>query len=149
MKIGDITGLGSVADLVKSAVDHIWPDKTKALEIKAEVDKAVAEGRTKELDAQFENAKAQLAVNAIEAQSPSLFIAGWRPFIGWTCGFIFAYNYIVYQFLKFLLVVFHWQGDVNLLPVLAMAEVMPVLLGILGLGAFRTAEKIKGAEGNR
>jgi hypothetical protein len=145
----DAIGLGSIADLVKSGIDRIWPDKTKALELKAEVDKAIADGRTKELELEFDAAKQQMMVNALEAQHPSLFVSGWRPFIGWTCGAIFAYNYIVYQVLKFLLVVFHWQGDTSSLPVLAIGEVMPVLLGILGLGAMRSAEKIKGAEGNR
>ena len=145
----DIAGLGSVADLVKSGIDRIWPDKTKALELKADVDKAVLDGRLKEREQEFDNAKQQLVVNALEAQHPSLFVSGWRPFIGWACGFIFVYNYILYQFAKFLLVVFHWQGDMALLPVLAIGEVMPVLLGILGLGMMRSAEKIKGAEGNR
>lgn len=145
----DIAGLGSAADFLKGVIDKIWPDKTKALEIKAEIDKATAEGRMQTVELEFGNAQQQLVVNALEAQSPSLFVAGWRPFIGWTCGVIFAYNYLVYQILKFLLVVFHWQGDMSLLPVLAIAEIMPVLLGILGLGGYRSWEKIKGAEGNR
>lgn len=145
----DIAGIGSVADFLKSAVSRIWPDKTEALKIAADIDRATQAGQLADHQAAWDNAKAQIAVNAEEAKSSDRFVAGWRPFIGWTCGVIFAYNYIVYQVLKFLLVVFHWQGDMSLLPVLAIAEVMPVLLGILGLGMMRTHEKVRGAEGNR
>lgn len=90
-----------------------------------------------------ELAKGQLDINKTEAQHKSIFVAGWRPFIGWVCGSAFAYNFILYPILQFLAVVFGW-AEVKDLPHLDMSEMMPVLLGMLGLGGMRTYEKNKG-----
>lgn len=91
---------------------------------------------------------AQIGVNTQEAQSSSLFVAGWRPFIGWVCGFAFAYNFIVYPILQtivYSLAVFmSFQVDPSIFPVLSLSEMMPVLLGMLGLGAMRSGEKVMG-----
>jgi|SRR3989304_86535 len=112
--------------------------------------------RLKELDNQFkiEMAKngiqidlAQIGVNVEEAKSTRLFIAGWRPFVGWVCGFALLYAAIIEPITRFIArVAFRYEGD---FPVVEIAVTLPVLLGMLGLGAMRTTEKVKGAEGNR
>ena len=92
---------------------------------------------------------AQLEVNKAEAQSTSLFVAGWRPFIGWTCGIAFCYSYVILPFLLYLTFSF---GSVEIvkqiagLPRLDLGEMLPVLFGMLGLGAYRTVEKVKGVK---
>ena len=87
-------------------------------------------------------ALSQIEVNKAEAASGSVFKGGWRPFIGWVCGFAFAYHFILQPILIFGTAV----AGISLppLPEFDMSQMMPVLLGMLGLGGLRTYEKNKG-----
>jgi Protein of unknown function (DUF3154). len=85
--------------------------------------------------------QAQAEINKIEAGSSSLFVAGWRPFIGWVCGFALAYNYVLMPFLVWTVTNFYPSAPT--MPSLDVNELMTVLLGMLGLGAMRTYEKVK------
>lgn len=89
-----------------------------------------------------ERALAQIEVNKTEAASRNPFVAGWRPFIGWTCGVALAWHFVLAPFLMFIAA---WVGfDVPRLPVFDMDNLMTVLLGMLGLGGLRSFEKVKG-----
>jgi hypothetical protein len=81
----------------------------------------------------------QIELNKAEAASQSIFVAGWRPFIGWVCGGAYAYNFVLQPFFVFLIL----ACGVNLppLPHLDWSELSFVLFGLLGLGAMRTYEK--------
>lgn len=79
----------------------------------------------------------QTKINEIEAGHRSIFVAGWRPFIGWICGFALAYNFIIRDLFIWIL------KPVDIPPALQMEHLMTVLLGMLGLGGLRTYEKIK------
>lgn len=92
-----------------------------------------------------EQTMGQLEVNKSEAAHRSTFVAGWRPFIGWVCGFALAYHFIVVPMLTFGLVAFNVTGlHPSDLPRFEMDSLMTVLLGMLGLGGLRTYEKAKG-----
>ncbi len=134
----------SVADLLKTGIDKIWPDAGEANRLKTELEKALIDGKLRDMELQYENAKYQLKVNEAEAKSTNPFVSSWRPFIGWVCGAAFAYKYIIYPFLVFLCAILRWDIDVSNIPVIDMGEMMPVLLGMLGLGYMRTHEKTKG-----
>lgn len=67
----DITGVGAVADLVGNVINKIWPDKT--------------EQEKQQLAAAVQVINGQLAINQAEAANPNLFVAGWRPGVGWVC----------------------------------------------------------------
>ena len=84
---------------------------------------------------------AQLDINKQEAAHRSIFVAGWRPFIGWTCGIALAYTYVLQPILVFGLAQSGYLID---LPKMQLGEMMPVLMGMLGLGGLRTLEKFKG-----
>tara|TARA_R100001163_G_C5025462_1_gene167136 strand:+ start:503 stop:910 length:408 start_codon:yes stop_codon:yes gene_type:complete len=84
---------------------------------------------------------AQLEINKAEASHKSIFVAGWRPFIGWTCGVALAYSYVLQPILVFILAQSGYLVD---LPKVELGEMMPVLMGMLGLGGLRTFEKFKG-----
>ena len=84
---------------------------------------------------------AQLEVNKEEAKSRNVFIAWWRPFIGWTCWLALCWTYILQPVAQFVLA---QTGHLIDLPGLDMSTMMPVLLGMLGLGGLRTWEKHKG-----
>ena len=76
-------------------------------------------------------------INKIEAQHRTIFVAGWRPFVGWVCGFALAYNFILRDLLIWFI------GPEQVPPALQMEHLMTVLIGMLGLGGMRTFEKFK------
>lgn len=102
---------------------------------------------SKIVDAETKGLLGQLEINKVEAQHRSLFVAGWRPSIGWVCGFAFAYHFVLLPFLLLLIAVgsevYGWDFDASQLPELEMESLMTVLMGMLGLGTLRTFEKVK------
>lgn len=93
----------------------------------------------KELDPN-ELIQIQTKINEIEAKHRSVFVAGWRPFVGWTCGVALCYHFVLQPFLLFLVYSFGYQVD---LPVFDMSTLTTILLGLLGLGGMRSFEKVK------
>jgi roadblock/LC7 domain-containing protein len=114
--IGPVTGL----------LDKFIVDKDQANALAHEIS-TMAERHAQEL------AKGQLAVNAVEAAHKSLFVAGWRPFVGWVSGIGLAYNVIISQILGI------WFE----VPTVDPSLLTPVLMGMLGMGAMRSYEKTK------
>ena len=88
-----------------------------------------------------ELAKGQLAINKEEAKSGNIFIAGWRPFIGWACGVALVRHFIAAPFIIFFAALF--GATLPPLPEFDMGSLMTVLMGMLGLGGLRTFEKYK------
>jgi len=84
--------------------------------------------------------KAQIEVNKVEAASSNLFVSGWRPFIGWTCGLGMFGNFITIPFSNFVLAL---VGMDIVIPLVPLETMMPVLMGMLGLGAMRSFEKTR------
>jgi len=125
---------------VMKALDKFFPDPQAKAQMQLELLRLNQAGEFKELDAQLEMARNQTSINVEEAKSTNLFVSGWRPFLGWTCGFIFVSNYIGVPLLAWLSPLL----DIPAPPRLDIGEVLPVLLGMLGLGSLRTAEKVKG-----
>jgi hypothetical protein len=114
-------------ELAKGVVSAIWPDKTE--QEKAQLAAAVA------------LVQGQLSINQVEAANPSVFVSGWRPFIGWVCGCACAWNWIGLPITKAIIIAVGYKLD---LAPASLTEMMPVLLGMLGLGGLRTVEKING-----
>ena len=86
---------------------------------------------------------AQIELNRIEAGHRSIFVAGWRPFVGWVCGFALAWHFILFDMLTWVTVNFF--PEVTEIPRLTGTETLvTVLLSLLGLGALRTGEKLAG-----
>ena len=88
-----------------------------------------------------ELSKEQISVNKVEAAHKSIFVSGWRPAVGWTCCFGLASQYCIIPMSNFGLAV---SGVEIVVPSLDLSEMMPVLMGMLGLGAMRTYEKTMG-----
>jgi hypothetical protein len=126
--------LGSLVQPVTGLLDKFIEDKDQKNQLAHEIS-TMAERHAQEL------AKGQLEINKAEAQSRNVFIAGWRPFIGWTCGVAMAYNYVIHPILMFTLAQFNYLVAI---PALDLSEMMPVLMGMLGLGGLRSFEKYKG-----
>jgi Holin of 3TMs, for gene-transfer release len=127
--------IAPIIDIAGKLFDRLIPDKAAAEKAKSEF-AAVAQGQ------EFQIALAQIAVNAEEAKSASIFVAGWRPFVGWVCGIAFAYVAVFEPIARFIAVVAF--GYKSPFPVIDTMLTLQVLGGLLGLGAFRTYEKKQG-----
>ena len=93
-----------------------------------------------------ELAKGQLEVNKVEAAHKNMFVAGWRPAVGWVCVAGMAGNFIIIPMTNFGLAI---AESTVVIPLIALSEMMPVLMGMLGLGAMRTVEKTKNVQRDR
>ena len=83
----------------------------------------------------------QIKVNAAEAQNPSLFVSGWRPGMGWVCVAACGWNWIGLPVAKVIAVIL--GHPIDLAPA-DLTEMLPILMGMLGLGGLRTIEKLNG-----
>jgi hypothetical protein len=119
---------------IAGLLDKVIPDADERAKLAHEI-ATLAERQSHEI------ALAQIEVNKQEA-STDIFRGGWRPFIGWTCGFAFAYHFVIQPVLIFVMT--YLGFDVPKLPEFDMASLMTVLMGMLGLGGLRTFEKYKG-----
>lgn len=90
----------------------------------------------------LEPGKLQVELNKIEAQHRSVFVSGWRPFIGWVCGVALLYNFIVRDIIAW--VIRSSGSAIEMPPELAMTHLITILMGMLGLGGLRTVEKLQG-----
>lgn len=89
---------------------------------------------------ELEVIRGQVAINVAEAANPSLFVSGWRPAVGWICAAAFGYSVLLLPLLSWLSVIWGWQVP----PSIDTGEIVMLLIGMLGLGGMRTAEKING-----
>jgi hypothetical protein len=123
--IGPVTGL----------LDQFIEDKDQKAKLAHEI------ATMSEKHAQ-EQAMGQLEINKAEAKHRNIFVAGWRPFIGWTCGVALAWHFVLSPFVIF----GASMAGMELpdLPEFDMGSLMTVLMGMLGLGGLRTFEKAKG-----
>lgn len=130
----------SIADSITNIIDRIIPDPNERARAKAEFNLQRQQGV---LDVTL----AQLAINREEAKHESIFVSGWRPFIGWACGIAIVWHFIVYPIV---LVLCSITGvDTSIFPKLNMNELMTIISSMLGLSVIRTFEKTKGVNKNR
>jgi hypothetical protein len=128
--------------LFASLLDRILPDPKMAAEAKLEVMKLAQSGELAQLNADTQLAAGQIDVNKAEAGNASLFVSGWRPAVGWCCALAFAFKFIGGPSA---FVLAQWFGHPITLPNFDFTEMSTILMGMLGLGAMRSIEKIKGA----
>lgn len=122
--------LDTIASPILGIVNKFVPDADKKLEATQQIYSILA---NEDL--------AQMEVNKVEAASKSMLVAGWRPFIGWTCGVGLAYATIGQNIMQWACAI--WWPDVTP-PVVDTALLVPILMGMLGMGGMRTMEKLKG-----
>ena len=122
-------------DLIKTGLDKFFPDAD--LELKGKLEAAASE-----INNSYQLQLSQLEINKVEAGSTSLFVAGWRPAIGWVCGVSLLYAALVEPIARFIAtVLFTYTG---LFPIINTELTLQILLGLLGLAGMRSYEKSKG-----
>ena len=129
MALDPVTALFEVGSKV---LDRVLPDPAQQAAAKLELLKLQQNGELAQITGQME-------INKVEAASSSLFVSGWRPGIGWVCGAGFAVQFVVGPLAE-------WgsalAGHPVKFPQMDTGTMMPLLLGMLGLGGLRTAEKL-------
>ena len=133
--------LTAALDVGKSLIEKIWPDPVKQSEEIRKLEELHQKGDLAVLNAEVQLLLGQINVKAAEANHKSIFVAGWRPFVGWVCGFGLLYASVIEPLMRFIATVNDYTGT---FPVLDTTITMQVLLGILGLGVMRTQEKKNG-----
>jgi len=123
---------------ITGLLDKVIPDKDEAGRLAFEI-ATLAEKQA------HESVMAQVEVNKTEANHKSVFVAGWRPFIGWICGFSLAYHFIIQPLSIFILAIAFPDESINL-PAFDISALTTILMGMLGLGGLRTYEKLKGVD---
>lgn len=115
-------------------IEKVIPDPQAKAQAEIELFKLKQEGQFKELDANLQAAQGQMAINQIEAANPSLLVSGWRPAAGWVCVLGLLSEFVIRPYAASFGVQIPSISDV----------LMELLFGMLGLGGFRTMEKLKG-----
>lgn len=126
--------IGDIINAAKDLVSEVVVDKDKRDQVNLELARLGDQAQAR-LDEQL---LAQIEVNKVEAASGSIFVAGWRPAIGWVGALALAYSFIVAPFLGIWLKV----------PGLQYDSLIQIVLAMLGIGAMRTYEKTKGVSTN-
>lgn len=134
-----LTGLGEVADLAKTVVGAIFPDKT-------DVEKAQIAAQMQATLGQQNLTIAQIGVDQAEAASSDP-LQHWRGALGWVCVVAYAWHYVgmpVANYLCGVLVVKQYLAAMPSFPELNTSELSTLLMGMLGLGAMHVTERVKG-----
>ena len=132
----------AIAGVVGKIIDRAWPDPTQKAAAAIELQKMVQAGEFKQIDADIQLAQMQADVNKVEAGSSDPFTSRWRPCVGYVCAAGLAYAAIIEPCLRLLVTVY---GVTTPLPAVDTMLTLQLLFGLLGLGAARTHEKVKGA----
>lgn len=118
---------------IGAAVRQVLPNP----EAQREFDLKIMELAAKAEENETQLIMGQIETNKVEAAHANLFVAGWRPFIGWTAGVALGYTWVISPLLK---AIFGMEE----LPALSPDEIYPIIIGMLGLGTMRTVEKMRG-----
>lgn len=138
----DLNPFSPLIELGAKIIDKVIPDPEAKARAHLELFKAQQAGEFKALDAELALALGQIEVNKIEAAADSLFKGGWRPYVGWVCGGGLTYQFMLRPILGWVAEnVANWAPP----PSLEMETLLTLLLGLLGLGGYRTLEKVKGS----
>lgn len=136
--------VGGLVETVGRVADSLFTSDKERLDAEIEAKKLGIEAQ--KIDAGL--ASGQIEVNKVEAEHQNTFVAGWRPAVGWVSVAGLAYNFLVHPFLLWAWALLQARGwvpsDLTAPPPVDVEALLVLLGGILGLGVYRTAEKVKG-----
>jgi Protein of unknown function (DUF3154). len=138
----NILGMGTVIDTIGKVADDLFTSDEERLQVALQ-ERAMG----------VELAKGQLDVNKAEAMHHAVFVAGWRPFIGWVGGIALAYQFVIYPLMTWGWALFQARGwvpeAITPPPVLEADELWVILTGMLGIAGLRSFDKVKGTQTQR
>ena len=119
--------VGSLVGPVSGLLDKFIEDKDQKAKLAHEIG-TMAERHGQEI------ALAQIALNTADARG-NFFQSSWRPLCGYVCVLGLAVNFLISPIAA---------GFGVVIPQADMGVMMPVLMGMLGLGGLRSFERVKG-----
>lgn len=132
--------LPGVGEVVGKVFDRVFPDPETRRQAEMEVAAMAQRGEFRQLDSLDNSDRNQAEVNKVEAASDNLFKSGWRPAVGWVCVLALASQYFFVPLLTWVAAnELGWSAP----PEMDWSELLTLLLGMLGLGAYRTYEKTR------
>lgn len=131
--LAGIVALSPLISGIMGIINKVVADKDTQAQIEREITMYT-------LTSDFQNAMAQVDLAKVDQASNSLWQAGWRPFVGWVCGISFCWHYVFVPIILFIGSAFGHQIP---LPIFSAETMMTVLFGMLGLGGYRTYEKLQ------
>jgi hypothetical protein len=131
--------IGDIVGAVKDLVSEVVVDKDK----KNELNVRLQELADKADDRLHQQLMGQIDVNKVEAAHPSIFVAGWRPAVGWISAIGLGWQFVLSPFAE---TIARWSGWTGTMPTVDTESLMMLVLGMLGIGAQRSFEKFKGVE---
>lgn len=126
--------VSAVLEIGSQLIDRLWPDPQKAAEAKLELYKLQQQGELTQIVGQLE-------INKAEAASASVFVAGWRPSVGWVCSAALAFQFIIAPLVTWGVLL---MGSKVVFPPLDTGTLISLLFALLGVGGLRTIEKLNG-----
>jgi hypothetical protein len=115
-------------------IERLFPDPAQAAEAKLKLVELQQNGDLAAIAGQMD-------INKVEASNTSVFVSGWRPFVGWVCGFGLGYVAIIEPIARFVATMTGYTGA---FPAIDTTLTMQVLIGMLGLGGLRSLDKFNG-----
>lgn len=145
-----IDPLTAAFEIGKTVINKIWPDPVAQAEELRKLEELKQTGDLAQLNAHVQLMLGQLKVNEAEAQHKSVFVAGWRPFIGWVGGLALAWQFVIYPMMIWVWKIAEVKGVVPSgivpPPVLDTSALYTIITGMLGIGAMRSFDKSKGTQ---
>ena len=132
--------LGGLLDAGLKILDKVLPDPGQKAQAQLELLKLQQAGEFRQMEADLQLALAQTEVNKVEAAAPDAFRGGWRPAAGWVCVAGLAYQFLFQPLAAWSSGIQGWPAP----PVLQLGDLYGLLFGMLGLGAYRSVERVKG-----
>ena len=139
----------TIVDGASKIIGMFKLDPTVKAQLQAQLTAENVDLEKAELAAQVGAMQGQLEINKAEAASSNMFIAGWRPAVGWVCVFALAWAYVVQPFTEFSLLALKYQLPTALPHLDTGTLISGLLIPLLGIATLRTIEKVNNAEGNR
>ena len=137
-----IEPITAILETGSTIIDKIWPDADEAEKRKLELATIAHSGDMARLQAEVKSLVGQLEINKQEASHKSIFVAGWRPAVGWICAAGLGWNFVLQPLISW--IAFISGVEMAQAPSLDISELLTLLFGMLGLGAYRMREKEKG-----
>ena len=138
MSLDITTPWGAVINGVISVIDKVIPDPSQKAAAQLAVLQLQQTGQLEQLKADVQASLAQVDVNKVEAESPSLFKSGWRPAVGWICAVALGVQFLLNPIGSWVAAL---MGHPVQFPPLDLSTLMTLLFGMLGMGAMRSFDK--------
>ena len=142
--------IASIVELGKGLISRLWPDPAKQAEELRKLQELEQKGDLARLSAHVQLMLGQIEVNKAEAEHKSIFIAGWRPFIGWVGGTALAWQFVLYPMALWIWGIAEVKGvipaGVTPPPVLDSDMLFVLITGMLGIGGMRSFDKTRNTD---